>query len=231
MVPPISNHKEVLAAFKINPGITELELQCRLYQLLTDIIFAIPAWRACRNLSHYQKNDSTSKCDVHVSEYLFETGNPFPGPFHGQAHHCVDLIYLFDCFHNALRQVDSQEQQQDTSRPPQNPSITTTSDTNPTMPVRSNEALVNDIQTQVLSFIASEQPTNNLNLALTPAYESTATIQTTTIYDQTRQSRTLDIQRQHEDPWYCERIARFRAVERFWPSALAVAVAIATPSS
>lgn len=36
-------------------------------------------------------------------------GNPFPGPFHGVAHHCVDLIYIFDCYRGYLEQADREE--------------------------------------------------------------------------------------------------------------------------
>lgn len=38
-------------------------------------------------------------------------GNPFPGPYHDVAHHCIDLIYLFDAFHEDLANLD-----QDASR-------------------------------------------------------------------------------------------------------------------
>jgi hypothetical protein len=44
-----------------------------------------------------------------LKEYSVQYGNPFPGPSFGIAHHCVDLIYLFDAFHSFLAEADKKE--------------------------------------------------------------------------------------------------------------------------
>ena len=49
------------------------------------------------------KNSTTAQL------YRVQMGNPFPGPNYGVAHHCVDLIYLFDAFHDDLAAQDRQD--------------------------------------------------------------------------------------------------------------------------
>ena len=44
-----------------------------------------------------------------AQRYRVKFGNPFPGPYHNDAHHCVDLIYQFDAFHDDLIAQDRKE--------------------------------------------------------------------------------------------------------------------------
>jgi carboxylesterase type B len=50
--------------------------------------------------------DSGSARPTAVQSYRVKFGNPFPGINYAKAHHCVDLIYVFDCFGETLRDVD-----------------------------------------------------------------------------------------------------------------------------
>ena len=52
------------------------------------------------------KADGTSARPTAVQSYRVKFGNPFPGINSGKAQHCVDLIYIYDCFEEALREVD-----------------------------------------------------------------------------------------------------------------------------
>lgn len=88
-----------------------------------------------------------------VQSYKVKFGNPFPGPYHDVAHHCVDLIYLFDAFHDDLLATD-------------NPSVESTSPGPATpdsgylsLPRKgkvSNSALRQDIQRQWINFIVDD---------------------------------------------------------------------------
>lgn len=68
-----------------------------IYQLLTDVLFGVP---------HQDAVQRFVELGADVSEYYFVAGNPFPGYFLGQANHCVDLIFVYDCFHNGLEGVN-----------------------------------------------------------------------------------------------------------------------------
>jgi hypothetical protein len=105
---------EILQVYGLMPGIALHDLHHRLLQFANDVIFGYPIYRAKRFLATYQPK--TSGSDDHaftrgvhrttVHSYRVEFGNPFPGPNHNVAHHCVDMIYLFDAFHNALLLAD-----------------------------------------------------------------------------------------------------------------------------
>lgn len=71
-----------------------------IYLLLTDVIFGVPTQDPCEMLG---------LLGASVNSYYFRSGLPFPGPFFGKAIHCVDLIYVYDCFHEALQSVDERD--------------------------------------------------------------------------------------------------------------------------
>jgi hypothetical protein len=57
------------------------------------------------------KGVKASHHETPVGEYKVKFGNPFPGPSFKIAHHCVELIYTFDAFHDFLIEADKAEAQ------------------------------------------------------------------------------------------------------------------------
>jgi hypothetical protein len=130
--PSISSSDEVLLAYGITPDISLHDLHHRLIRFTSDVIFGYPIYCAKRFLSTYQpknilSNELVPDCgqdkaldqDIHyttVQSYRVEFGNPFPGPNQNVAHHCVDMIYLFDAFHDVLMAADSSSQESEVSR-------------------------------------------------------------------------------------------------------------------
>jgi hypothetical protein len=131
--PSILSADEVLQAYGLMPGIPLHDLHHCLLQFANDVTFGYPIYRAKKFLATYQPKtggydgrvgdrvlDHAFAQSIHhttVRSYRVEFGNPFPGPNHNVAHHCVDMIYLFDAFHDALLSVDRSCQ---SSEPPQN---------------------------------------------------------------------------------------------------------------
>ncbi|CAK7200301.1 hypothetical protein SEUCBS139899_002992 [Sporothrix eucalyptigena] len=112
---------------------------------VTDAQFASPVdcARAAFSVGADQKRqrlDGQPARSTETRSFLFKTGNPFPGPNHGVAHHCVDLIYIYDCFHDALTDVDH----------------ASAASTAPAGPLASNGLLVQHVQTQWVSFIVDD---------------------------------------------------------------------------
>lgn len=61
--------------------------------------------KALRTQQQPQRNGHTGVIGQ-VQAFHVKTGNPFPGPCEGVAHHCVELIYLFEAFHTAFVEAD-----------------------------------------------------------------------------------------------------------------------------
>ncbi|KAJ5915871.1 carboxylesterase [Penicillium verhagenii] len=113
---------EILTAYQLHPNIQLEMLHDRLLELLSDIMFNFPIFEA-RNFfhAHRQKryhpvNDESDPAfsanldQPGIHFYNMKFGNPFPGLNFDVAHHCVDLIYIFDAFHNDLESLDAAAQ-------------------------------------------------------------------------------------------------------------------------
>lgn len=81
-------------------------------QFLSDVQFSNPVQKAREELMSWDISEtkgiseSGSPRPTAVQSYRVKFGNPFPGINYAKAHHCVDLIYVFDCFGEALRDAD-----------------------------------------------------------------------------------------------------------------------------
>lgn len=125
-------------------------------RFLSDIQFGYPVQQAREDLMSWEtsarnlpeQKSASDALPIQVHSYRAEFGNPFPGPNHGIAHHCVDLIYIYDTFHDALRAIDV---------------------ASPTNGI-SNTELVNRIQTDWITFIAA--PSMNETKGLATVYSS-----------------------------------------------------------
>lgn len=136
--------EDFCGAYKLKAAMPVASLHEHIFRFLSDIQFGYPVQEARNELMAWET--SANDRSVHVHSYRVEFGNPFPGPNHGVAHHCVDLIYIYDAFHDALRAVDV-----------------------PTDGV-SNAELVDRIQTDWIKFIAA--PSINKAKGLATVYAS-----------------------------------------------------------
>ncbi|KAL1305045.1 hypothetical protein AAFC00_001986 [Neodothiora populina] len=102
---------------------------------LTDIVFGVPHHVAQSELSATNAAGPDA-CQTTTQIFHVKYGNPWPGPSQDKAHHLVELIYIFDCFHEDLQKADAAE--------------TSTS--------VSNVALVEKMQKVWLDFIADDEP-------------------------------------------------------------------------
>lgn len=137
--------------YRLEAGMSAASLHEQIFRFLSDIQFGYPVQQAREDLMTWENSvkklsHQNSASDVHpiqVHSYRVEVGNPFPGPNHNVAHHCVDIIYIYDTFHDALRAVD------------------VASPTNGT----NNAELVNWIQTDWITFIAAPSMNETKDLA------------------------------------------------------------------
>lgn len=102
--PSITASKEILAAYKLGSGVPLPVLHDRLTRFLSDVFFCYPTHQARNFFTSFRQ----MKGILHPSVQLYKVkfGNPFPGRNKGVAHHCVELIYLFNAFHDDLKRVD-----------------------------------------------------------------------------------------------------------------------------
>ncbi|THW59952.1 hypothetical protein D6D19_10178 [Aureobasidium pullulans] len=77
-----------------------------LTQFLTDIEFGNPVHLARTELASAKQEEEAGVLPSSTQSYRCRFGNPWPGPTHGTAHHCVDLIYIFNCFNDLLVKAD-----------------------------------------------------------------------------------------------------------------------------
>jgi carboxylesterase type B len=148
--------EEFCNTYKLEASMSVASLHEQIFRFLTDIQFGYPVQQARDDLMTWeriakQSPEQKSASHVHpiqVHSYRAEFGNPFPGPNNGVAHHCVDLIYIYDTFHDALRAVDAASPTDGTS----------------------NAELVNRIQTDWITFIAA--PSINQAKDLATVYSS-----------------------------------------------------------
>jgi hypothetical protein len=94
---------------------TKEKLHNQIYQFLSDLHFGYPVQRSREELMGWESPENHGQCDsllhrpTKVDSFRISFGNPFPGINHRIAHHCVDLIYIYDCFEDALRAADKAE--------------------------------------------------------------------------------------------------------------------------
>lgn len=99
-------------AYGLEPNISVARLHDGILQFLSDMQFGNPIQLAREELMSWDLSktkhiaDGTSARPTAVQSYRVQFGNPFPGINYAKAHHCVDLIYIFDCFAEALRDAD-----------------------------------------------------------------------------------------------------------------------------
>lgn len=137
--------------YRLEANVSAASLHEQMFRFLSDVQFGYPVQQAredlitwevsVKELSHQKIASSFHPIQVH--SYRVEVGNPFPGPNHGVAHHCVDLIYIYDAFHDALRAVDVASPKEGTS----------------------NAELVNRVQTDWITFIAAPSIKETKDLA------------------------------------------------------------------
>ncbi|KAF9630174.1 Carboxylesterase type B [Lasiodiplodia theobromae] len=102
--------ENVLQAYNILPTSSEEELFDAQVQFFSDPTIVHPVHRAGEFLKAYRSKQASlhgqDPTRVGVHSYHIEFGNPFLGPDQGIAHHGVELIYIFDAFHDALEKAD-----------------------------------------------------------------------------------------------------------------------------
>ncbi|GLA20986.1 Alpha/Beta hydrolase protein [Aspergillus welwitschiae] len=104
--------EDLYQAYGFEPDTPPTELRKRVLQMLTDIQFGYPVQCARQELRDWEvpRDKLTERPTITrptaVHSYRMSVGNPFPGPRQGIAQHCVDLIYIYDCFADALRAAD-----------------------------------------------------------------------------------------------------------------------------
>ncbi|RAK89049.1 alpha/beta-hydrolase [Aspergillus costaricaensis CBS 115574] len=94
----------ILQLYGLVEGASQRSLLSGLERFRSDAVFHLPIHRtidALRTQRHNVYGDADSIQNFHI-----EFGNPFPGPKMGCAHHGVELIYLFDAFHEQLVGLD-----------------------------------------------------------------------------------------------------------------------------
>lgn len=97
--------ERVLSSYKITPNLPEAKIRRAVLQFLTDVMFGYPVHKARVGLS----NEEAGGRETSSAAYRVSFGNPFPGNNYQVPHHCVDLIYIYDCFHDALVKADKDE--------------------------------------------------------------------------------------------------------------------------
>jgi carboxylesterase type B len=99
----------ILQTYNLTPASSLQDLHLNLIQFMTDAVFGHPTHNAQRSLnsSHNLPDEHPSK----VQSYRIEYTNPFPGPLQKLAHHCVDMLYIFDNFHEHLAKIEATNQE------------------------------------------------------------------------------------------------------------------------
>lgn len=69
-------------------------------QFTTDAKFGLPVHKAQKSLA--SSNIVPEQHPSKVQSYRIQYTNPFSGPLQTLAHHCVDLLYIFDAFYQDL---------------------------------------------------------------------------------------------------------------------------------
>lgn len=141
--------RELLDAYDVSPATGPPQLHRRIEQIMTDMAFGYPVELARGEMSALRTDqskavDGSAPYPSETRSYRIKFGNPFPGPCHNVAHHCVDLLYIYDCFHDHMRRMDEEEESATSHEP--RPSGWA-----------SNASLVDSIQDLWINFITNDE--------------------------------------------------------------------------
>lgn len=98
----------VLEAYRITAESQTEKLHQSLLQFMTDAKFGLPVHSAIRSLASH--NYIARENATEVQAYRIKYTNPFSGILSTLAHHCVDLLYIFDAFYEDLAKADQSNQ-------------------------------------------------------------------------------------------------------------------------
>ncbi len=98
----------ILEAYRLTPESSVPDLHHGLLQFMTDAKFGLPVHNARCSLA--SSNNAPEEHSSSVQAYRIRYTNPFSGPLQTLAHHCVDLLYIFDAFFEDLAKADSTHQ-------------------------------------------------------------------------------------------------------------------------
>ncbi|KAF8853850.1 alpha/beta-hydrolase [Acephala macrosclerotiorum] len=213
---------DILTAYGITAETPVPTIRDRLFRFVGDVMFGLPLFKARRFFTSTKHSDEFFHPTT-VQSYKVKFGNPWPGPSKDISHHCVEIIYLFDAFHDDLVKIDSIEQALTGQlAPPESPplssasldkideSLAQASVQQPTLEPtatrkRSNIALSKDIQKQWIQFITKEDdlPDSKIQKDLQDQI---------TIYDVDRRVRIESLSR---DEYWVQEAKRFEVLERY----------------
>lgn len=117
IVPSVSESAidEIFTTYGLTPTTPLLELHRNLSKFMSDRQFSYPVEDARQELcstaaDQLRPADGRPALPTEIRPYRFKCGNPFPGPNYEIAHHCLELIYVYDCFYVDLANRDQIEQ-------------------------------------------------------------------------------------------------------------------------
>jgi len=102
---------EALRTYGIVSNVPLPTLRDRLAIFLSDAVISHSVVRAREFHKSYRAKSGKA---INIQPYKVKFGNPFPGWIEGVPHHAVELIYVFDCYHNDLEILDKLEQSKGT---------------------------------------------------------------------------------------------------------------------
>jgi carboxylesterase type B len=94
---PTASVDKLIAHYGIDPSLPKDRTHIALCRLASDVAFNVPARIVADALFDGQKP---------TFRFSFAQGNPFPGPYAGQATHILDLLYFFQNYNQALPPAD-----------------------------------------------------------------------------------------------------------------------------
>lgn len=94
---------EFCQVYPLDGALPIVSLRRQITQFLSDFAFGRPVHLALEEM----RNNSSSHPTISVRPFRVKYRNPFQGHEQAVSHHCVELIYVFDAFHEALREVDA----------------------------------------------------------------------------------------------------------------------------
>ncbi|KAH8659774.1 Alpha/Beta hydrolase protein [Xylariales sp. PMI_506] len=107
----VSLQAEIMQSYGLVETSTADSLRDGVIQLLCDSMFEIPVHLARQALVKRRRSLLVNRTGITttpgVHSFHVEVGNPFLGPSQGISHHCVDLMYLFEAFHDGFALADA----------------------------------------------------------------------------------------------------------------------------
>lgn len=111
--PPILSSAivDIFTTYDITPTVPLPELHKRLRMFITDCQFGYPVQAARDEFSstavdQVRPLDGSPALRTEARAFRMKFGNPFPGVNYNVAHHCVDLLYIYDCFNIEMAATD-----------------------------------------------------------------------------------------------------------------------------